>query len=175
LLAALGVETGSLVHVLAALVGLSALLATTAAAFVTLKILGAIYLIGLGVQHFLDRGPGAPTQQASRARPRRIYLQGLLVNVLNPKTVLFFVALLPQFVDPHRTVWSQVLVLGLTFTVLGLLTDSLFALGASSIGRWLGHRPGLVSSTRYAVGASYVGLGLTTLIVGHAGGRGSRR
>ena len=119
LVSALGVHAGTLVHIGAAAAGLSVLLAASATLFTLVKYLGAAYLVFLGVRRLLDRTRlGGPGQ--ARAIPwRRAFLDGAIVNVLNPKTALFFLAFLPQFVDPARgSVGPQVLALGL---VSGLL------------------------------------------------------
>src|SRR5215217_3065628 len=114
----LGVGIGSLVHIAFAAVGLSALLASSAAAFGVVKWLGAAYLIWLGLQRLLTRGEDAPAAVAPD-HLSRIFLQGVVVNVLNPKTALFFLAFLPQFVDPSRgSVAAQVAVLGCVFVVI---------------------------------------------------------
>jgi threonine/homoserine/homoserine lactone efflux protein len=87
------------------------------------------------------------------------------VNVLNPKTALFFLAFLPQFVDPSRTVWTQVLVLGLTFVALGVLTDGLYAVTAGTLARWLKRRRRFL---RYASGSVFVGLGVSAALAKRA-------
>ena len=165
----LGIHVGTLVHVLAATVGLSALLASSATAFTVVKLLGAAYLVYLGIRTLVGRGdrgvevsPGGPT----RGR-RRDFAEGIVVNVLNPKTALFFLAFLPQFVDPDAgTATVQILVLGLTFMLLGLVTDSLWALAAGTAGDWLrGHRSFLLAQ-RWISGSIYLGLGALTALAG---------
>src|SRR5215212_150697 len=156
----LGVGVGSLVHIAFAAVGLSALLASSAAAFSVVKWLGAGYLIWLGLQRLLalddEEGPVAVEPE----RLSRIFLQGVVVNVLNPKTALFFLAFLPQFVDPSRgPVWIQVSVLGLTLASLGLLTDGLYALLGGTAADWLRQRSESVSlrrMRRYIPGGVYI-------------------
>jgi threonine/homoserine/homoserine lactone efflux protein len=155
-----GVHLGTLVHVAAAAVGLSALIVSSAVAFSFVKYAGAAYLVYLGVRRLLTRKPAGllPT----RDRPLSgLFTQGVVVNVLNPKTALFFLAFLPQFVDPSRTVWTQVVVLGLTFVVLGFLSDGLYAVAAGTIGRWLRARRRLL---RYGSGGVFVGLGVSTAL-----------
>src|SRR4051794_34740059 len=113
LASAFGVASGGLVHVAAAVVGLSALLASSATAFTIVKLVGAAYLIVIGVRRLLARHEDArePEVPTAPGSPRRLFLQGAVVNVLNPKTALFFLAFLPQFVDPDRgTVAGQVAV-----------------------------------------------------------------
>jgi threonine/homoserine/homoserine lactone efflux protein len=156
-----GITTGTLVHIVAATVGLSALLASSALAFDVVQYLGAAYLIVIGVR----RLAGLERAQDERARgPRnlgRLYRQGIVVDTLNPKTALFFLAFLPQFVDPSRTIWTQVIVLGLTFVVLGFLTDGLYAVTAGTLARWLKQRRQLL---RYASGSVFIGLGVSAAL-----------
>ena len=104
LVSAFGIASGGLVHVIAATVGLSALLASSATAFTLVKLVGAVYLIAIGIRRLLARSEDdvEPEAQATAGAPRRLFLQGAVVNVLNPKTALFFLAFLPQFVDPDR-------------------------------------------------------------------------
>ena len=161
LISALGVHVGTLVHVAAAAAGGSAALAASATAFAVVKYLGAAYLIYLGVRRVLDRAEPEAGDGPARAPLTRIFAQGIVVNVLNPKTGLFFLAFLPQFVDPSRgAVAGQVLVLGMIFVLLGICTDGAWAVGAGSARQWLGTRPRNTAGQRYVVGGVYVGLGL---------------
>jgi threonine/homoserine/homoserine lactone efflux protein len=161
---ALGTETGTLIHIAAAAAGLSALLASSATAFAFVKYAGAAYLVYLGIRRLLERTP--PAAVVARGQPlARLLWRGAVVNVLNPKTALFFFAFLPQFVDPSRTVWSQVAVFGLVFVGLGLLSDGLYALTAGTLGRWLRRRPGIL---RWGSGSVYVGLGAVTALTRRA-------
>jgi threonine/homoserine/homoserine lactone efflux protein len=155
-----GITTGTLVHIVAATVGLSALLASSALAFDVVKYLGAAYLIVIGVR----RLAGLERAQDERARgPRnlgRLYRQGIVVNTLNPKTALFFLAFLPQFVDPSRGVaWVQVLLLGLLFATLGFLSDGTWALVAGTLGERLRRSGRFPAVQRYVSGSVFVGLG----------------
>ena len=151
-----GIHLGTLVHVAAATVGLSALVVASAVAFSTVKYAGAAYLIYLGVRRLLARAEALELRR-TREPLRRAFARGIVVNVLNPKTALFFLAFLPQFVDPHRGgVWSQVLVLGLLFVGLGLISDSLYALVAGTVGGLLRRRR---RALRYGSGLVFVGLG----------------
>jgi threonine/homoserine/homoserine lactone efflux protein len=156
-----GVHLGTVVHVLAAAAGLSALLVSSAAAFATVKYAGAAYLVLLGVRRLLGRGAAA----AERAEPRpgsarRAFRQGVVVNVLNPKTALFFLAFMPPFLDPARgPLFVQVVLLGLTFIGLGLLSDGAYALAASyAATRWR-RRERVVRAGERASGLVYVALG----------------
>ena len=151
-----GIHVGSLVHVVAATAGLSALIVASAVAFSAIKYAGAAYLIYLGVRKLLERTPRVAVDR--RREPlRRAFARGIVVNVLNPKTALFFLAFLPQFVDRDEgAVWSQVLVLGLLFVVLGLVSDSLYALAAGTVGGFLRRKR---AALKYGSGAVYIGLG----------------
>jgi threonine/homoserine/homoserine lactone efflux protein len=134
-----GIATGTLAHVLAAALGLSALLVSSAVAYSVVKYAGAAYLFYLGVKKFRERPATANELKHVQALPlRRVYAQGVLVNVLNPKTAIFFFAFLPQFVNPARGyVSGQFLALGMLFTLVGLTTDSVWALTAGSAAGWL--------------------------------------
>ncbi len=167
LVSLLGIHCGSLVHVAAAVVGLSSLLVSSARAFEIVKYAGAAYLIFLGLRTLLARpaaAGGLPPEQELRKR----FLRGIVVNVLNPKTAVFFLAFLPQFVDPDAGAAAlQMAVLGLTFIALGLVSDGLYALLAGTIAQRL-RRSGRASSAgRYASGGILVGLGITAALAGH--------
>ena len=165
---ALGIGAGGLVHITAAAIGLSSLIVSSAVAFSTVKYAGAAYLIGLGIARLLARSEAAEEKKPAppaTARPRQLFAHGVVVNVLNPKTALFFLAFLPQFVDPARgTVALQVIVLGSTFVVLALVSDSLYALGAGTLARRLERRRGARDAGRYASATVYVGLGTATAL-----------
>src|SRR5215510_9170831 len=127
LVSMLGVHAGTLVHIAAAAAGVSALLAASATAFAVVKYLGAGYLIYLGVRKLVYRAPVTSVNVSAPRHLRRAFLDGVVVNVLNPKTALFFLAFLPQFVDVSRgSVGAQVLTLGAVFVALGLTTDGLY-------------------------------------------------
>jgi threonine/homoserine/homoserine lactone efflux protein len=155
-----GITTGTLVHIAAATIGLSALLASSALAFDVVKYLGAAYLIAVGVRRLAgwERGTG---QRAGDTRDLgRLYRQGIVVNTLNPKTALFFLAFLPQFVDPGRgTPWLQILALGLLFAVLGFFSDGVWALVAGTLGERLRRSRCFPAVQRYVSGSVFVGLG----------------
>jgi threonine/homoserine/homoserine lactone efflux protein len=161
LVSMLGVHAGTLVHVAAAAAGLSALLAASAMAFSVVKYLGATYLIFLGVRRLLDRTTSVASPRPERPRLRRAFLDGVVVNVLNPKTALFFLAFLPQFVITARgDVGAQILGLGLLFVGLGVITDGLYAVGAGTAAQWLRGNPRFVRSERWVSGSMYIGLGV---------------
>ena len=165
LVSVLGVHAGTLVHIAAAAAGVSALLAASAGAFAAAKYLGAAYLIYLGVRRLLDRGGVAAARVPAARSLRRAFLDGVVINVLNPKTALFFLAFLPQFVDVGRgQVGAQILGLGLLFVALGLVSDGLYALGAGSAAEWLRARPGFVARERWVSGTMYIGLGVAAAL-----------
>jgi threonine/homoserine/homoserine lactone efflux protein len=166
LVSVLGVHLGSLVHIAAAVVGLSSLLVSSAVAFNVVKYLGAAYLIYLGVRALLTREE--PGEVAVRPAARRTLLrQGAVVNILNPKTALFFLAFLPQFVDPNAGALPlQIAFLGLVFTALGLVTDGLYALLAGTAGNWLRSSRVYVGARRWVSGSVFIGLGLATALSG---------
>jgi threonine/homoserine/homoserine lactone efflux protein len=162
LVSMLGVHAGTLVHVAAA--GISALLAASAAAFGLVTYLGAGYLIYLGIRRLRDR-----TSAAARTRPgaplRRAFVDGVVVNVLSPKTTLFFLAFLPQFVEVSRGhVGAQILALGVLFVALGLVTDGGYALAAGTAAGWLRGHPRLLAGERWISGGAYIGLGVAAAL-----------
>jgi threonine/homoserine/homoserine lactone efflux protein len=163
---ALGVAAGGLVHIVAAAVGISALVVSSAVAFSVVKYAGAAYLLYLGIRRLLDRGREGEEGVPLDARPWRRFRRGMLVNALNPKTGLFFLAFLPQFVDPGRgPVLSQILVFGSLFVLLALVSDSLYALGAGALAARIRRRGrGAREAGRYASAAVYVGLGTATAL-----------
>ena len=165
-----GVHVGTLVHVAAAALGLSALLVSSATAYHAVRWLGAAYLIWLGVRRLLARDEDAPATPGPGARRRglgRIFAQGVVVNVLNPKTALFFLAFLPQFVDVSRgSVPLQVVVFGVAFVLLGLVSDGTYALLASTGSGWLRRRRGVARTSRLVSGGVLISLGVTTALAG---------
>jgi threonine/homoserine/homoserine lactone efflux protein len=161
-----GIAGGSMVHVTAATLGLSALLLASSLAFSVVKYAGAAYLIYLGVRTLFGAGR-EETELPKPDRLRRIMAQGLIVNILNPKTALFFFAFLPQFVDPRRgPVAQQVLWLGALFVLLSICTDGTYALLAGTVGRGLQRHSGFQRKQRYVTGGIYVTLGLTAAFAG---------
>jgi threonine/homoserine/homoserine lactone efflux protein len=164
---ALGVAAGGLVHITAAAIGISALVVSSAVAFSVVKYAGAGYLLYLGIRRLLERrSEDDENGRARDAEPWRIFRRGIVVNALNPKTALFFLAFLPQFVDPDKgAVLGQILVLGALFVLLALLSDSLYALGAGALAAWIRRRRGVARDAgRYASAAVYLGLGTATAL-----------
>ena len=166
----LGIALGTSIHVAGAALGLSAVLASSALAFGVVKYAGAAYLIWLGRRRLLGREPALVAAEAEARPLRRVFWEGVLVNVLNPKTALFFLAFLPQFVDPSAgSSTRQLLALGGAFATIALCTDCTWSLVASGASRWLKSHPRFPRSERYVSGSVYVGLGLATALSG--GGR----
>jgi threonine/homoserine/homoserine lactone efflux protein len=162
LVSVLSVEVGNLGHVLAATFGLSALLLSSALAFSIVKYLGAAYLIYLGLRKLFSHTEAHALTSVPPQSLRRIFGQGVMVAIFNPKTALFFLAFLPQFIEPSRgSVTVQMLVLGCVFVLLALISDSVYALLAGSLGQWLKRRVSFWRAERYVVGSVYLGLGVT--------------
>ena len=165
-----GIHVGTLVHVAAAALGLSALLVSSATAYNAVRWLGAAYLVWLGVRRLLARDEEVAAAAGPEARRHglgRVFAQGVVVNVLNPKTALFFFAFLPQFVDTSRgSVRLQVVVFGVAFVLLGLVSDGAYALLASTGAGWLRRRPGVAKASRVVSGGVLISLGVTTALAG---------
>jgi threonine/homoserine/homoserine lactone efflux protein len=164
-----GIHVGTLVHIAAATLGLSALVLSSAVAFTAVKIAGAVYLIGLGLWTLFSRKAELDIALGGERNLRRAFAQGVVVNVLNPKTALFFLAFLPQFVDPnapHPAV--QIAFLGFLFAILGMFTDSMWALAAGTAGGVLRRSRRFARVQKYVSGSVYIGLGLATALAGSA-------
>jgi threonine/homoserine/homoserine lactone efflux protein len=165
LVSAWAVGLGNFVHATAAALGLSALLMSSALVFSVVKYLGAAYLIFLGIRTLLARGDGAQLAAPPPRSLRQVFRQGVVVSVLNPKTALFFVAFLPQFVDPSRgSATGQVLLLGVLFVALGIGTDSAYALLSGTLGGWLRRSASFQRRQRLFSGGVYVALGTGTAL-----------
>jgi threonine/homoserine/homoserine lactone efflux protein len=162
----LGIHTGTLVHVAAAAIGLSALLVSSATAFSVVKYAGAAYLVFLGVRRLLGRDDGA-SSRAVKAPLRRLYARGVVVNVLNPKTALFFFAFHPQFVDVDAGhVGLQIALLGCLFVGLGFLSDGTYAVLAGTFAERMRGTARVARAQRYVSGSIFVGLGVATALSG---------
>jgi threonine/homoserine/homoserine lactone efflux protein len=165
LVSVLSIEVGNFVHVLAATWGLSAILVSSALAFSIVKYLGAAYLIYLGVHRLLTRETAHQPLTIQRQSLGRIFRQGVLVAILNPKTALFFFAFLPQFVEASKgSVTLQLLTLGCLFVSMAIVTDGLYALLAGTAGQWLKGTRSFLWVERYVVGSVYIGLGVTAAL-----------
>jgi len=168
LVSVVGICSGTLVHVVAATLGLSALLVSSARAFTTVRYAGAAYLIVLGIQTLARRPPPVADIAIERAALRSVFTQGVIVNVLNPHTALFFFAFLPQFVNPSRGhVPAQMLALGLLFVGLSATTDSGWAIAAGTAGDWIRRHPRFTAGQRYVTGGALIGLGAAAAFAGN--------
>lgn len=167
LISTLGLEVGTLCQIIAAALGISALIASSALAFNVVKYLGAAYLIYLGIRKLLIREELQEAAINENLNLKRVFWQGVLVNLLNPKTSLFFLAFLPQFIDPAQgNAIAQILFLGLLFVTMATISDGLYAMLGGTLGQWLrGNRP-FLKTQRYFAGSVYIGLGVSTALSG---------
>ncbi|WNC16411.1 LysE family translocator [Brevibacillus brevis] len=161
ILAGLGIATGDFIHTMFAAIGLSAILMTSAMAFQVVKIAGAAYLLYLGIRAILEKPTDPSVPAVTPLSGLRAYTEAILVEVLNPKTALFFLAFLPQFVNPERgATFLQFFVLGLVFVTMSVLYTSLIAVSVRQLGKWLKRVPWLGRWSGKLVGVIYIGLGL---------------
>lgn len=155
-----GLEIGNFMHVIAATLGLSAIIAASATAFSTVKWAGALYLVFIGIRTLLTK-PSPPDSRSTSATNRKAFTQGIVVNTLNPKVALFFLSYLPQFIDPDRgSPALQSFVLGSIFVVLGCCSDATYALTASALRDRLLTGRTLPFVQRYVAGSVFVALGV---------------
>ena len=167
LISVLGIQTGTFVHVVGAALGISALLLSSALVFDLVKYLGAAYLIYLGVRKLMTPVKREEIVVTQEKNLRATYLQGVVVAVLNPKTALFFLAFLPQFVDASQGQTTlQTLILGMTFLLMALVTDGTYALLSGTAGNWLKASVWYLRFQRYLAGGVYVGLGVLAAFSG---------
>lgn len=159
---ALGIGAGCIVHILAAVVGLSALIAQSATAFETIKFIGAAYLIYLGVKAILLKGKGlVENKKPQPLSHEKIFWQGVLTNVLNPKVALFFLAFLPQFINIQQgNAVAQILFLGVWFNAVGTVVNVLVALLFGRVGAWLGKSPKFVQWQERITGIVLIAIGI---------------
>ncbi len=167
LVSVLGIETAGLFHVVAATLGLSAILLTSALAFDVVKYLGAAYLVYLGIRTLFAPEDKQASEAEDPSSLWRIYAQGVIVNLLNPKTALFFFAFLPQFVDISKgNPTLQIMSLGILFVAMATCTDGAYALLSSSVANRIKGNASFLKRQRYLTGMVYVGLGVTTALSG---------
>jgi threonine/homoserine/homoserine lactone efflux protein len=156
-----GITTGTFVHVGLATAGLSSLILASKAAFDAVKYVGAAYLVFLGVRRLFTKAENRIEGNGPPRTRRRAYTQGIVVNLTNPKTIVFIFAFVPQFVDPNaRHVWVQVLVLGLSFACLGFVSDSAYALAAGAVAERLRGSRRIARFERWFGGSMLIGLGV---------------
>ncbi|MBA3712693.1 MAG: LysE family translocator [Pyrinomonadaceae bacterium] len=167
IVSSLGVETGTLIHVAAAAFGISAVLVSSALAFNIVKYAGAAYLIYLGIRTLLTQEKVAAAETIEEKSLRRTFSQAVVVNVLNPKTAIFFFAFLPQFIDAERgAVATQILCFGAIVVMLGFTSGSVYSVLAGGIGNVLRGNRKFLRAQRYFAGSVYLGLGVTTALTG---------
>lgn len=166
LLSVLGNGLGLLVQVVLVAVGLGAVVAASATAYTVVKVAGAAYVVWLGVQAIRHRADArlamASAAPGRRGHPVRI---GLTVGATNPKTIVFFVAFLPQFADPGGSVAAQTLLLGAVFGAMAVASDSVWAIAAGTARDWFARRPSRLDALSATGGTMMIGLGATMLTV----------
>jgi threonine/homoserine/homoserine lactone efflux protein len=168
LLSVLGILLGTLFHVAAAALGISALLLTSAMAFSTLRYLGAAYLVYLGARMLVGKTVPDERGAVRSSSARQIVSQGVVVNLLNPHASVFFFAFLPQFVDPSKGgARSQILVLGIVFIVVAAMTDAMWAIVTGTAGDWVKASPRFTRIQRYITAGAVIGLGVATAVSGN--------
>ena len=155
-----GIALGDLGNAVAASIGLAAVMAASASAFVIVKLAGAAYLVFLGVKALRAKPSSTATARPIRLSPARLFRDGFFVALLNPKTALFFAALLPQFIDPGASPLWQSLVLSCVFVSIAICTDTLYMLTASALSSAIDRRRGSLSYGRYMTAAAFIGLGI---------------
>jgi threonine/homoserine/homoserine lactone efflux protein len=161
LISVLSIEVGNFIHVLAATLGLSALVFSTTWGFTVVKWLGAVYLIYLGIRRYSSGAEVEASPAIKGQGLNRVFSQGVLVAVLNPKTALFFLAFLPQFVDPEQGSISLQFFSWMYFRLLAIFTDSLYSLASSTASHWLKSNQSFWRVERIIAGSVYILLGLT--------------
>ena len=162
IISSLGIMAGCMVHVIAAVAGLSAIIAKSAVAFDIIKYVGAAYLIYLGIQSLLDKNKTLRLNMTvSKLSYRKIFWQGVITNVLNPKVALFFLAFLPQFINVKSgsAIW-QILFLGVWFNIGGTLVNIIVSLLFGKIGQWLGKSPNFIEWQKRITGGILIALGI---------------
>ena len=157
LVAILGLQLAILMHLVIVAVGFGALLAASETGFAVVKFIGAAYLIWLGVQKWRASPLPVDAEQVP-ARRRGLFLQGLLVNLTNPKAIIFIGALVPQFIDPGRSQLEQYLLIAATLCLTDIAVMSIYALAAGRLGRWL-HDPKAIRLQNKAFGGLFVSAG----------------
>ena len=162
IICSLGIMVGCMVHIIAAVIGLSAIIASSAVAFNIIKYVGAAYLIYLGVKSLISKRRSFEIDNNIQQLPyKKLFWQGVITNVLNPKVALFFLAFLPQFIDMHsgNSQW-QILFLGIWFDVSGTIVNILVAMLFGKIGSWLSHSPRFIQWQERFTGAILIALGI---------------
>lgn len=166
-LSVVGNALGTIPAIIAVAFGVGAIVASSVVAFTVIKIVGALYLVYLGIQAIRHRHAHIPGIQQRPTRARRLLAEGFIVGLTNPKTIAFFVAVLPQFVDPAAgPVWMQLLMLGLVFEAIALASDSIWALAAGTARAWFARSPRRISTLSATGGVMMIGLGGALALTG---------
>ncbi|MCG8490719.1 MAG: LysE family translocator [Sneathiellales bacterium] len=156
-----GITAGDIIHTFMAVIGISAVIAASATLFSIIKYLGAGYLIYIGIKAILEKNPETLTQGKTRISAPQAFKQAILAEVLNPKTALFFLAFLPQFVQPENGyVFLQLTTLGVVFAFIGFLSTLVFAFTAGGLGAFLQRNPTIMKWQGKVVGGIYCALGI---------------
>ena len=161
-----GVALGNLGNAIAASLGLAAIFVVSSTAFTIVKYAGALYLIYLGIQVLRSPDSESKTSNLRSAKPGRIFRDGLVVALLNPKTAIFFAAFLPQFMGATTKPMLQSVLLGTLFVVIAATTDTIYAVTASSLAPVLRRATGFRQLGRYLTGGAFIGLGMMTAFAG---------
>ncbi len=161
----IGIAFGSLIHVAFAAFGLSAILVTSAYAFTIVKFVGAAYLIYLGITKLFSKTKLDFEKEKIRKSHSKMFVEGLLVNLLNPKTALFFFSFLPQFTDAvNGSIVLQIFILGMIFVLMGLVSDSIYAVVAGTFQKYISSHPKILNIQKYVTGSIYLLLGAFTAL-----------
>jgi len=156
-----GITAGDIIHTFLAVVGISAIIATSAVLFSIIKYLGAAYLIYLGVKAIIEKAPTSLGKSQTPITAAQAFKLAIFAEVLNPKTALFFLAFLPQFVSPENgSVVMQLSILGVLFAFIGFFSTIVFAVGAGGLGNFLRKNPSVLKWQGKVVGSIYCALGL---------------
>jgi threonine/homoserine/homoserine lactone efflux protein len=166
-----GVALGNLGNAIGASLGLAAVFAVSAAAFTIVKYAGALYLIHLGVRALRAPAPGIEREGLAPAPVARIFRDGFVVALLNPKTAVFFAAFLPQFMDTRTPTMLQSVTLGALFVAIAAVTDTAYAVAAGAVAPALARARGLPALGRYVTGGAFIGLGVFTALAGSRAAR----
>lgn len=163
----LGIGVGGLFHVFAASIGLSALLVASATAFSIIKYLGALYLIYLGIKKLFDKSAFIKEKiKSDKKKHSKIFFEGVIVNILNPKAAIFFFAFLPQFISPEKGgATSQILFLGAIFIIIAVTSDIMYVFISGKISKWVKKQAKGMRFSNYIIGSIYIFLGILTLSI----------
>jgi len=164
----LGIEFATLIHVGAATLGISAIIVASPLAFDVVKYLSVVYLLYLGIRKLTAQEEFAQSKRRKHESLGSIFSQGVLVELLNPQTAIFFLAFLPQFVNPSQgSVPLQFLTLGIVFVMMAIVTEGTYALLAGTLGHWLKGNPRLLHAQHWFAGMVYIGLGLMAALASY--------